>query len=141
MSPDDLTRVGPDKPLGYLPLDTLDDPDGLKCMLESRGLEVLVLDEAASHVRSGAMVAYDHRALGELLRAGSCVLENSGWPVDARAFALYQMTHNAPFRTALYDLVADAYADYGNPYRTDKPQTRSRGSKFGCLRSCCSCLF
>lgn len=137
----DLERVGVRKPLGYLPLDEVEDPRGLMERLESRGLTVVVLGEGDCHVRSGAMLAYERLTLSTLLASRRDVLEHYGWPSDPDLFARHQMTHSAPYRSALYDLVADAYGDYTNPFRSDSPVRSSRRRAFGRLKPCSSPLF
>jgi hypothetical protein len=140
----DLLTVGPRKPLGYMPLDELEDPVGLVPELQSRGLVVMVLGPSECSVKGGAMVAYDVQALGQLLKSRSGVLTKNRWPSDPDVFARYHMSHNAPFRTDLYDLIADAYADFLNPFRKDlrsAVKSSVRYVKFGVLRACHSHLF
>lgn len=127
----DLLKVGPNKPLGYMPLTEIKDRDALDRRLKARGLFVLVLNEMDSRVQGGAMIAYDREALGRLLNSRKDVLIKSRWPYDPDRFVRYHLTHNAPLKTKLYDLVADAYADFSNPYRTDTARISSVITKFG----------
>jgi hypothetical protein len=117
--PNDLIRVGPRKPVGYMPLKELDDLDGVRKDLESRGLSVVVMDDRECNIESGAMVAYDRDALGSLLKSHRSILAKSQWPDDPDSFIRHHMIHNAPFRTKLYDLVADAYGDFENHFRSN----------------------
>jgi len=135
----DLAKVGPRKPLGYMPLQDVEDPPDLKRGLESRGLSVFFLTEPESHIESGALVAYHRKALGRLLKSRRKVLVKNKWPDDPDVFARHHMTHNAPFRTDLFDLVADAYADYDNPFRKGS-KVKSVMKPFGLLRHCFSHL-
>lgn len=140
----DLERVGPHKPLGYLPLDTVKDPDGTRRALESRGMSVIVLNQVKSNVASGAMVAYDPKALGRLLKSRRSLLAKSKWPEDPDEFARFHMNHPVPFRTDLFDLIADAYGDYDSPMRKDSKspmKVASRYMSFGLLKSFHSPLF
>lgn len=144
MKYDDLKRVGPGKPLGYLPLGEVGDQDEARRMLEGRGLKVLVLNQMESGVYGGAMVAYDRAALAHLLKSRSQVLRRSKWPTEPDEFVMHHMRHHAPFKTELFDLIADAYDDRDNPYRRDSKapmRVAMRHVKFGLLKACYSHLF
>lgn len=88
---DDLYLVGPHKPLGYLPLDTLEQICGvgrevMQQQLEERGLRVLIFSLAESNVWSGALYAYDERALADVLSEGESILRRTGWPLEPELF-------------------------------------------------------
>lgn len=140
----DLLHVGPSKPLGYLPLGEVRDPEGVRGHLEKKGLQVIVLNQADSHVAGGAMVAYDKKALGKLLSSRKDVLLKNKWPVTPDEFVLYTMIHTAPFKTEMFDVIADAYADFNNPYRRDSKtpiKVATRYLRFGLLKANYSPLF
>ena len=125
-------------------MDEIGNTQDLLNLLESRGLSVIVLKQSECNIESGAIVAYHKKALGSLLKSRRRVLCRSGWPDDPDRFARYHMLHDAPFKTALYDLVADAYGDFENPFRSDsrRPIRPVLGglARFGALRLCCSHL-
>ena len=135
--------VGPHKQLGYLPLEEAGNPSDIKRQLESRGIRVLELTQSESNVYGGAVVAYDPKALGKLLKSRVGVLRKNKWPTDVDEFVKYHMKHQAKFKTELFELIADAYADYTNPYRRDSQSTIKVAMKylrFGTLRLCQSHL-
>jgi ATP dependent DNA ligase C terminal region/ATP dependent DNA ligase domain len=120
----DLLRVGPHKPLGYLPIETVEKwiPDfyEFKNSLKDKGLEVIVLSHAESNVGSGALVAYDKSALKAVLDKNKDILQREGWPFDPDKFVLYHFQHVA-YRDKdpeLFNIIADCYADNRNKVKT-----------------------
>lgn len=111
----DLTDVGPTKPLGYLPLQTLRgyhiDLQQLEATLLARGLSVLRTDPTESHIRSGALYAYHEPSLRALLERSARVLTVAAWPTEPTAFVQAVDTLTAPRDTELYELVAEAFGD------------------------------
>ena len=110
---DDLKRVGPDKPVGYLPLRTLIEvcrvnPLTMKQELEERGLKVLILRERDIGTRSGALYAYDEAALQELLHNNKDILNRAGWPSDPELFVRKLKIIQQP-GTDIYSLIARAF--------------------------------
>lgn len=118
----DLYQVGPQKPLGYLPLDTLTDvckvnPEKLEQELQSKGLKTIQLDENESRIaHKGALFAYDENALQQLLDKHCDILEKSGWPNTAEAF-IRNLKIRVEAKTDLFDLIADAFGDKKNSQR------------------------
>jgi hypothetical protein len=121
----DLRKVGKDKPLGYLPLSTIQeecrtDPDALESELRDKGIKTLripfnVDDEAP------ALFAYDEAALTQHLNRNKQILESAGWPTEPEKF-IDHLKVFAPHRSELFDVIADAFADADNPYRLHKPK-------------------
>ncbi|WP_147283772.1 hypothetical protein [Bosea caraganae] len=80
-----LMGVGPSKPIGYLPLCTIQDVLGvpvavlLKQMMP-RGILALKLNSKECCIKSGALYFYDPVALENLLRVASDDLKQCGWP-------------------------------------------------------------
>lgn len=113
----DLRNVGPNKPMGYLPLDAIKrncntTPEALQSELCAKGLKA----EELYH-NPHALVVWDEDALQSLLDKNQETLMASKWPTDANEFAEYIMQHSAPAYTVLFDVVADAFADYRSPGR------------------------
>lgn len=126
---DDLERVGKVKPLGYLPLDTIrvynrEDPEVVAKRAKESGLYAILFSEEESRVRSGALYIADIASLNELLLANRTTLLEYGWPADPLNFIRRVTTESAPKKTVLFDLIADAFADYTNPGRTDVADDR-----------------
>lgn len=123
---DDLRKVGPSKPLGYLPLPTIEkfapySAEGIAEERKRNGQEVLQLSEDQCHVTGGALYVYDREVLQRLLDEHTDILTKWSWPTSADEFVLKLATETATPKTALFDLVADSFADNNNPGRTDSP--------------------
>ena len=118
---DDLLKVGSDKPMGYLPVSTIIDhcrvdPTEVAAYLREKGLETRYWPESFCGVYSGALYTYDPHSLNLLLANHSSLLEDTGWPGDADDFVVKVATTFAE-HPSLFNLVADAFADYANPLR------------------------
>lgn len=116
----DLYQVGPQKPLGYLPIDTLIDickvnPEHLEQELQNKGLKTLKLNEKESNVAyHGALFTYDENALQKLLNEHHDVLEQAGWPSDSESFVRNLRIRVSNDNTPLFNLIADAFGDKKN---------------------------
>jgi len=117
----DLYQVGPEKPLGYLPLDTLTDvchvnPDELAQELRQKGLKTIKLNVEESRIAyHGALFAYDENALQQLLDDHRDILEKAGWPSDSEAFVdLLRIRVSNDDNAPLFNLIADAFGDKKN---------------------------
>ncbi|SRR3989344_2087035 len=119
----DLLDVGPEKPLGYLPLDTIRnychvDPAEVAKYLQQRGLETREWAQSFCNVGSGALYVYDRASLQNLLNQKSKVLVEANWPTQVDDFVVKVATICAK-SPDLFNLVADAFADYKNPGRAN----------------------
>jgi hypothetical protein len=116
----DLRRVGPTKPMGNLPLDTIVnfskvDPDILIREAENRGLKAKLFDPNKIH--GAGLYVYDEKALEALLQRHKLILRIARWPMTAEGFVNYVHSHSAFPYTPLFDVVADSFADYRNGWR------------------------
>ena len=89
-----LDAVGNDKPLGYLPLATLEkhlsmDICEVVTSLEGRGLKAKVFSPNECCINTGALYVYDPVPLQNVLNGALAVLERNGWPVVAESFVDY----------------------------------------------------
>jgi hypothetical protein len=92
---DDLYSVGPEKPVGYLPVLTIhrngEDPDAVAALGESRGLSSFWREPEAEELKRnpssrGDLYVYDTLAVENLLRQNADLLEKYGWPHDPQRF-------------------------------------------------------
>jgi len=117
----DLCGVGPRKPLGYLPLGTIRDagadPVTLAAELSGQGLTVLSFGEDECHIGSGALYAFDNDAMALLLGHHRNLLATEQWALEPEAFVRQLATHAAEPQTEVFDVIADAFADFNNPNR------------------------
>ncbi len=110
----DLRDVGPSKPLGYLPVETIEARGGIVAdvttRLHERGLWARALHHGV--VVGGALYASDLGALQKLLDGHKGVLRDVRWPLDAERFIKYVATVQvADEASALYSLIAIAFRD------------------------------
>lgn len=113
----DLFGIGPDKPLGYLPLSTLEDckyaPETMVRTLRARDLYVRIYTQPECDVGSGALYASDLRALAGLLAQNKDVIIEAKWPMEPLAFfdrvaRIAVSERKDPF---LYRVIGLAFAD------------------------------
>lgn len=123
---DNLRRVGPEKPIGYLPISTLvdickTDPATIEEELRQKGLKTIMLSCEESNIGyAGALFVYDEAALGLLLKTKEAILKAANWPTDPESFVRHLKVF-AGHKTDLFDLVADAFGDKINPGRKNSP--------------------
>ena len=86
-----LAAVGNAKPVGYLPLATLEkhlamDVTEVADSFAKHGLKTRVFLANECCINSGALYVYDPSALQSVLNAASDVLERNKWPISAELF-------------------------------------------------------
>lgn len=86
-----LAAVGNAKPVGYLPLATLEkhlamDVTEVGDLFAKRGLKTRVFLANECCINSGALYVYDPSALQSVLNAASDVLARNKWPISAELF-------------------------------------------------------
>lgn len=125
----DLKLVGPEKPIGFLPVDTLIkickiDPERIKEELEWRGLKTIIMNKRESGVPNGVLYVYDENSLKLLLDKNRTILENAGWPTNPESFVRH-LKNIVGYGTDLFDLIADAFGDKTNFHRKKKTTLNS----------------
>ena len=109
-----LTEVGPSKPVGYLPLYTIEKfvrttPEALAAA--ARGLATAQFTPKDCCIKSGALYVYHRETLADLLRANAKVACAAGLPLEpddfiARIAAVwFEKNHPA------YPVIAAAFGD------------------------------
>lgn len=111
----DLTGVGTNKPMGYLPLFTLEryyqvDTDRLIGILNSVGIETSI-EYGASHGGDACLYAYDRKALGQVIAANQPVIEAYGWSIEPTQFVSAVANEQVHIREELYRVIAEAFGD------------------------------
>ena len=121
---DYLLNVGPDKPLGDLPIETIEGECGaslfeVKRYLVSRGLRFM--HSPRNDESDEALFAYDVNALAKLLEENEQVLKKAKWPTLPGPFVATVASERimSGNDNELFDLITDCYADYNNRLRTD----------------------
>lgn len=123
-----LVGLGPNKPLGSLGFDSMSEARraaaDAKASIEAQGRRAGALVKKS---KAGVWAyVWDHEAVASLLLAAREDLPRRwaqasfrrGEPHPA-GFVAYLRGHRAEPKTALFDLIADAYADKTGPGRTD----------------------
>lgn len=121
----DIEHVGPRKPMGYMLLSTIEKhwgPDAAEAFArdaQSKGLKTQLFrgDEPGFRGSKGVLTVWDEAELQKLLDKHRSVLTEAGWPTDANKFAQKVYFTHAPSPSPMFDLVADAFADYSNTGR------------------------
>jgi hypothetical protein len=109
-------EVGPTKPVGYLPLYTVEQfvqltPEAVAAAAIARGLAVAQFGPAACCIKSGALYVYDRKALADLLQESADAVAAAGLPSDPDRFVAhiaavwFDMAHPA------YSLIARAFGE------------------------------
>jgi hypothetical protein len=121
----DLYRVGPEKPIGYLPLRLLEEisdrnEEELTTYLNERGVETVSIGGPGNPTWHGpAFYAFHRPSLQALLDSHKDILIKYNWPTEADEFIKHVSSHHAQPQE-LFDLVADAFGDKLNPGRLDR---------------------
>jgi hypothetical protein len=113
-----LTEVGPSKPVGYLPLHTIESfvqlsPKTIAAAAIARGLATAEFGPDTSCIKSGALYVYDREALAKLLQARSDATAAVGLPLDADRFIAHIATVWFPDDHPARLIIASAFGDSG----------------------------
>jgi len=89
-----LTEVGSSKPVGYLPLYTIEKflrctPETIAAVAAKRGLAAAQFAQAVCCIKSGAFYVYHREALGDLLRENADTICVAGLPLDPDGFVAH----------------------------------------------------
>lgn len=111
---DDLQTVGPEKPLGHLPISTIiqiaerSPRDVARELIEAGKL---VMYFPISNKSDGGLYVADVPALTALLQNNTAILSAYGAPSDPIHFIQYIDKHYATVDSSLYDLIAQAFGE------------------------------
>ncbi len=110
----DLFLVGPRKPLGYLPISTVQGCGRPTWELvddaRSKGLRAETWLECQCSIGSGAVYVWDAVRVEEFLSLNHEVLASSGWPDDHYGFVRKQATEQIAMDTPLHQLLDSLYS-------------------------------
>ncbi len=114
-----LWPVGPKKPLGYVCESLVEGenwkPRALEFTFRALGLETKIMNDPNTiHGNVDTIYVYHREALAKLLRANEGVLNRYGWTTDPLDFIKNVNKYAARPKTDLFDLIANAFADYKN---------------------------
>ena len=120
-----LDRVGPEKPLGYTcyygkSLKKDWNTRKIEDAMYAKGLKTKLHKSKQWYGPVQTLYVYHEDALRSLLQENKDVLDRYGWSTDPEEFVDNVMKYQAPVKTDLFDLIADAFADYENWWRTDQ---------------------
>jgi hypothetical protein len=119
----DIQSVGFTKPVGYLPLSTIREDGGsvkvLSAEAKRKGFIVRLFRKNEVPIVSGALFVADPVTLTKLLEKNKNTIKAFGWSSNPHTFLEEIATRQAPRKTKLFDVVADAFADPENQGRTN----------------------
>ena len=89
-----LMAVGPSKPVGYLPLHTIEEfvqitPEAVVAALTAHGLATVQFGPTGCCIKSGALYACHREALAALLQANADAIRAMGLPLDPEIFVAH----------------------------------------------------
>lgn len=123
----DLEKVGKNKPMGFLSRKSITNSgsqlETIQASLLQKGLESKMFTSSDQPNDADVLFAFDRKSLRALLDKNTKLLKDNDWPTDPDNFILWvanrerDLAKVVPGRTALYDLIADGFADYENPDR------------------------
>ncbi len=111
-----LTEVGPSKPVGYLPLHTIEEfvqltPEAIAAAAAARGLATAQFGPTACCIKSGALYVYHREALATLLQERADAARAAGLPLDPDRFVAHIANVWFDKDHPSYPIIATAFAD------------------------------
>jgi len=111
-----LMEVGVSKPIGYLPLYTIEKflrltPEALADAAAKLGLATVQFDVAACCIKSGALYAYHRQALASLLHVNAPTVHATGLPLDPDEFVSHIATRWFDEQHPGYPVIIAAFGD------------------------------
>jgi hypothetical protein len=113
-----LTEIGPSKPVGYLPLHTINNfvqlsPEAVAAAATARGLATAQFGPDTCCIKSGALYVYDREALANLLQARADLISAAGLPLDPDLFVTRIATVWFAADHPVRPIMASAFGDSG----------------------------
>lgn len=110
-----LDTVGPDKPVGYLPIETIESYTGknledVMVYLKNKGLEVKIFTGPEWPGFNGALYVYDKAVLQRLLDENRQILLEAYWPTSADDFVA-NLKKQEKIGTPIFKIIANAFGD------------------------------
>lgn len=111
----DLTAVGPEKPVGYIPVNSLKsyyrvDVNRLIDLLEKAGINTAILT-GEQHRGAACLYAYDREALAAVLEEERAIVESYGWSIDPDDFVRRVEDSSVPLSDELFRVIARTFGD------------------------------
>ena len=133
---DDLYKVGPQKPMGYLPLSTITQIcrktiTGLQQELEERGMKTLIFYPGKDcNVGSGALYAWHEDTLKKKLEGGKDILAPVGLTTDCEDY-VRKISRYDYYVHPVYGFIAETF---GQPFRMPVPGSEEESTYPGASR-------
>lgn len=110
-----LDTVGPSKPVGYFPVETIESYVGKKleevmAYLQNKGLEVKIFTGSEWPGFHGALYIYDKAVLQRLLDENRQILLEARWPTSADDFVA-NLKRQEKIGTPIFKIIAKAFGD------------------------------
>ncbi|RYE33326.1 MAG: hypothetical protein EOP23_09015 [Hyphomicrobiales bacterium] len=115
-----LALVGPEKAVGYLPLQTVTQVLGLKvedviAQAATRGLRAIAIGPHHCCIKSGALYVWDEVALEAVLRVGSATIEKVKAPAEPEMFVRFIARDWFVTEHPIMQIIRAAFADNSMP--------------------------
>jgi hypothetical protein len=111
-----LMEVGPSKPVGYLPLHTIEElvqltPEAVAAASAACGLATAQFGPDACCIKSGALYVYDREVLAALLEETADAVRAAGLPLDPDRFVVHIASVWFEKDHPSYPIIATAFGD------------------------------
>jgi hypothetical protein len=121
---DSHLRVGPDKPVSYLPIRTVERVIGITIpayvsMAENHGHKCSVLYPERCCINSGAIYVYSYEYLDPLLKSNERLLSVHGWPTTPAEFINRIAAEWLEEESPIMPVIRKAFGDAGSGRATD----------------------
>lgn len=123
----DLRCVGPQKPIGYLPLCTMIEAGWSQHAAvdwaKGKGFSSRIVYSGQSQYMTSAVYVWDAVSLQTIIDLNALAVENAGWSTIAEDFVDQIITRRAEQGTALHQLIAYMFGDVasGDPLMVQLP--------------------
>jgi len=128
----DILRLGPAKPMGYVPQHTITHLcsrriESVIKECEDLGYLIEIAAQDVCKILSGAVYVCSPTHLQALLDKNLGTLEEAGWPVHAYAFMLRVTQEWVEPGVAIHDLISKAFGDPNTPNSPASHTTLANG--------------
>nr|WP_294547368.1 hypothetical protein [uncultured Rhodopila sp.] len=109
-------RVGPEKPVSYLPINTINRVIGIEVtkyesLISKSGSKSLVFGPEVCCIKSGAVYAYHESSLRNILESNKHILLDNDWPSDPVGFITRMADEWLENESPIMPVIKSAFGD------------------------------
>lgn len=113
---DNHLRVGPEKPVSYLPINTINKVIGIEVakyesLISESGSKSLVFSPEDCCIKSGAVYAYHESGLRNILESNKNILLDNNWPSDPVGFITRMADEWLENESPIMPVIRSAFGD------------------------------